>query len=91
MPPETDYTPDNEGDRGGIGTYSGVRSCLSLHSDWDGGRKIAENTERRKGTVTDLYAHIFRITWAGAQWKECFAYSMLQRREGSWIEVKRVR
>lgn len=28
---------------------------------------------------------------AGAKWKECFAYSMLQRREGSWIEVKGVR
>ena len=54
----------------------------------EGKRKIQK---RRKGTVTDLFAHIFRITWAGAQWQECFAYSMLQRREGSWIEVKRVR
>lgn len=51
-------------------------------------RKIRK---RRKGTVTDLYAHIFRITWVGAKWKECFAYSMLQRREGSWIEIKGVR
>lgn len=41
-------------------------------------RKIQK---RRKGTVTDLFAHIFRITWAGAKWKECFAYSMLQRKE----------
>lgn len=49
-------------------------------------RKIQK---RRKGTVTDLFAHLFRITWAGAKWKECFAYSMLQGREGSWIEIKR--
>lgn len=56
-----------------------------------GEEKLRKIRKRRKGTVTDLYAHIFRITWAGAQWKECFAYSMLQRREGSWIEVKRVR
>lgn len=56
-----------------------------------GEEKLRKIQKRRKGTVTDLYAHIFRITWAGAQWKECFAYSMLQRREGSWIEVKRVR
>lgn len=49
-------------------------------------RKIQK---RRKGTVTDLFAHIFRITWAGAKWKECFAYSMLQRKEGRWIEIKR--
>lgn len=81
MPTQTDYTPDNEGSRGGIGTYSGVGEEKEK-------RKIQK---RRKGTVTDLYAHIFRITWAGAQWKECFAYSMLQRREGSWIEVKGVR
>ena len=27
-------------------------------------RKIQK---RRKGTVTDLFAHIFRITWAGEQ------------------------
>ena len=47
--------------------------------------------KRRKGTVTDLYAHLFRITWTGAKWKECFAYSMLQRREGSWIEINGVR
>lgn len=56
-----------------------------------GEEKLRKIQKRRKGTVTDLYAHIFRITWAGAKWKECFAYSMLQRREGSWIEVKRVR
>ena len=56
----------------------------------EGGEK-RKIRKRRKGTVTDLYAHIFRITWAGAKWKECFAYSMLQRREGSWIEVKGVR
>ena len=23
--------------------------CFSLHSDWDGGRKIAENTEKAEG------------------------------------------
>lgn len=56
-----------------------------------GEEKKRKKRKRRKGTVTDLYAHIFRITWAGAKWKECFAYSMLQRREGSWIEVKGVR
>lgn len=49
MLPETDDTPDNEGDRGGIGTCSGVRGYLSLHSDWDGGRKITENTEKAEG------------------------------------------
>lgn len=49
MPEETDDTPDNESDRGGIGTYSGLRGYLSLHSDWDGGRKIAENTEKAEG------------------------------------------
>ena len=56
-----------------------------------GEQKLRKIQKRRKGTVTDLYAHIFRITWAGAKWKECFAYSMLQRREGSWIEIKGVR
>lgn len=54
-----------------------------------GEEKLRKIQKRRKGTVTDLYAHIFRITWAGAKWKECFAYSMLQRREGRWIEIKR--
>lgn len=49
MPEETDYTPDNESGRGGIGTCSGLRGYLSLHSDWDGGRKIAENTEKAEG------------------------------------------
>lgn len=56
----------------------------------EGGEK-RKIQKRRKGTVTDLYAHIFRITWAGVKWKECFAYSMLQRREGRWIEIKGVR
>lgn len=49
MLPQTDYTPDNEGDRGEIGTYSGVRGYLSLHSDWDGRTSIAENTEKAEG------------------------------------------
>ena len=74
-----------------FGTYSGLRGYLSLHSDWDGEEKLRKIRKRRKGTVTDLYAHLFRITWTGAKWKECFAYSMLQRREGSWIEIKGVR
>lgn len=56
-----------------------------------GEQALRKIQKRRKGTVTDLYAHLFRITWAGAKWKECFAYSMLQRREGSWIEIKGVR
>lgn len=49
MPEETDCTPDNESDRGEIGTYSGVRGYLSLHSDWDGRTSIAENTEKAEG------------------------------------------
>ena len=56
-----------------------------------GEQALRKIQKRRKGTVRDLFAHFFRITWAGAKWKECFAYSMLQRREGSWIEVKGVR
>ena len=56
-----------------------------------GEQALRKIQKRRKGTVTDLYAHLFRITWTGAKWKECFAYSMLQRREGSWIEIKGVR
>ena len=91
MPEETDDTPDNEGDRGEIGTYSGVLNCFSLHSDWDGEEKLRKIRKKAEGTVTDLYAHIFPHYMAGAKWKECFAYSMLQRREGSWIEIKGVR
>ena len=56
----------------------------------EGGEK-RKIRKKRKGTVTDLYAHIFRITWAGVQWKECFPYSLLHKREGSWIEFKRVK
>lgn len=47
MPPETDYPPDNEGGRGGIGTCSGVRDYLSLHNTGRG--RKAENTEKAEG------------------------------------------
>ena len=56
-----------------------------------GEEKLRKIQIRRKGAVRLLCGHIFRITWAGAQWKECFAYSMLHRRDGCWIEVRRVR
>ena len=49
MPEETDDTPDNESGRGEIGTYSGMRDYLSLHSDRGGRTKIAENTEKAEG------------------------------------------
>lgn len=67
MLPQTDYTPDNEGDRGGIGTYSGLRGYLSLHSDRDGGRKIAENTEKAEGNRNrPLRAHFPHYMVRGA-------------------------
>lgn len=59
MLPETDYTPDNEGGRGGIGTCSGLRGYLSLHSDWDGRTSIAENTEKAEGNRNRPFRALF--------------------------------
>ena len=37
-----------------------------------------KETRVAKGTVTDLYKHIFRVKWDDHNWKECFPYWMLE-------------
>lgn len=83
MPEETDDTPDNEGDRGEIGTYSGVLNCFSLHSDWDGGRKIAENTEKAEGNRNrPLRAHFPHYMGRGkVEGMLCLQHAAKERRK----------
>lgn len=83
MPTQTDYPPDNEGSRGGIGTYSGLRGYLSLHSDRDGGRKIAENTEKAEGNRNrPLRTHFPHYMGRGAvEGMLCLQHAAKERRK----------
>ena len=48
-----------------------------------GEEKLRKIRKRRKGTVTDLYAHIFRITWAGGavEGMLCLQHAAKERRK----------
>lgn len=80
---QTDDTPDNEGGRGGIGTYSGLRDYLSLHSDWDGGTSIAENTEKAEGNRNrPLRAHFPHCMGRGeVEGMLCLQHAAKERRK----------
>lgn len=45
-----------------------------------------KKTRTKKGTVTDLYQHIFRVKWDDYNWMECFPYGMLESTEGERIQ-----
>ena len=50
------------------------------------GENKQKETRVMKGTVTDLYQHIFRVKWDDHNWMECFPYWMLESTHGERIQ-----
>lgn len=55
---------------------------LRIVQDKEGRRRA----HAQKGTITDLYEHIFRVKWDDHDWLECFPYGVLHCVVGERIE-----